>query len=354
MVATYAQRLSRRGHEVIVAGGPEPLPSWKRRARVWIESLIEGTPPPHFQAYPPSPFDELQGVRVIRVPHPGPFEDRDLPDADVVIATWWETAEWVARLAPSKGAKVYFIQGKESTIDGMPSERVEATLRLPLFPITVSEFLLEHLKRTHGRSEAVLVPNPVDLIRFNAPPRGKARRPTLSCVYTRGARIKGFDIAIAAIFELRRALSDLQVLCFGFDPPPRGQLPSFFEFFCNPPIQHIVGIYASSDLHLHTSRVEGFGLPILEAMACGTPVVATPAGAAPELLRSGGGILARSFSPFDVAQAAYQVLTLPEGEWRELSRLAWKRARRHSIEDATSSFEEALLQALSWSRSAGV
>jgi glycosyltransferase involved in cell wall biosynthesis len=34
-------------------------------------------------------------------------------------------------------------------------------------------------------------------------------------------------------------------------------------------------LYSSADLFLFTSRVEGFGLPPLESMACGTPVVTT-------------------------------------------------------------------------------
>jgi hypothetical protein len=49
-----------------------------------------------------------------------------------VIATWWETAEWVDRLSVSKGKKVYFIQHYEA-FDYLPKERVEATWRLP-FP----------------------------------------------------------------------------------------------------------------------------------------------------------------------------------------------------------------------------
>ncbi|MEG4213288.1 hypothetical protein [Microcoleus sp. S13_B4] len=40
--------------------------------------------------------------------------DVDVPDADIIMATWWETAEWVAKLSPSKGTKVYFLQHYEA------------------------------------------------------------------------------------------------------------------------------------------------------------------------------------------------------------------------------------------------
>ncbi|MGX6601695.1 glycosyltransferase family 4 protein [Micromonosporaceae bacterium Da 78-11] len=50
------------------------------------------------------------------------------------------------------------------------------------------------------------------------------------------------------------------------------------------------GFYRSADWLLSTSRWEGFGLAIAEALACGTPVLLPEAlGTAPELLASGGG-----------------------------------------------------------------
>lgn len=52
----------------------------------------------------------------------------------------------------------------------------------------------------------------------------------------------------------------------------------------------IPGLYRSADWLLSTSRWEGFGLAIAEAMACGTPVLLPKSlGTAPELLAAGGG-----------------------------------------------------------------
>jgi len=50
-------------------------------------------------------------------------------------------------------------------------------------------------------------------------------------------------------------------------------------------------LYAVSDLFLLTSKAEGLGMPILEAMACGVPVAGTDCTAIHELLDEGRGIL---------------------------------------------------------------
>lgn len=58
------------------------------------------------------------------------------------------------------------------------------------------------------------------------------------------------------------------------------------------PDRNLWGLYAISDAFLLTSKAEGLGLPILEAMACGVPVVGTDTGAIHELLEDGRGWLA--------------------------------------------------------------
>lgn len=59
------------------------------------------------------------------------------------------------------------------------------------------------------------------------------------------------------------------------------------------PLGDLWGLYAVSDAYLCTSKAEGFGMPILEAMACNLPCVATDTGALHELLMDGRGFLIR-------------------------------------------------------------
>ena len=54
------------------------------------------------------------------------------------------------------------------------------------------------------------------------------------------------------------------------------------------PDDDLPGLYAGAQFFVFPSRYEGFGLPVLEAMACGTPVVIAGAGALPEVAGAAG------------------------------------------------------------------
>jgi len=62
--------------------------------------------------------------------------------------------------------------------------------------------------------------------------------------------------------------------------------------------ENLWSLYALADCFLLTSKAEGLGLPIMEAMSCGLPVVATDAGAIHELLQDNRGFLIPSMFDF--------------------------------------------------------
>lgn len=96
----------------------------------------------------------------------------------------------------------------------------------------------------------------------------------------------------------------------------------------------LVDLYRRAAVVVVPSRYEGFGLPAVEAMACGTPVVAARSGALPEVIDlTGGGILAERDDPESIAKAIETLLKKPEararmakrGRERVVERLSWPR-----------------------------
>jgi glycosyltransferase involved in cell wall biosynthesis len=55
--------------------------------------------------------------------------------------------------------------------------------------------------------------------------------------------------------------------------------------------EYMAGMYRATDVLSAASMGEGFGVPIIEAMACGTPVIGTKCSSMPEIIKPGSGLL---------------------------------------------------------------
>ncbi len=343
VVAIYAQRLIARGHDVIVVAPPGP----NLNLRAWARGIVKGGAPLRL----PQLGRQLNHLDLMDVPRHyldryRPVRESDVPDADVIVATWWETALWIRDLPRRKGAKAYFIQGNEADLEEHP-ERVTATWELPYQRITISSWLAGLLRDRAGAEDVLLVPNSVDRAQFDAPPRGKYARPTLGTSYSPLA-IKGFAAASRAIEIVRRELPDLRVVLLSSYPvDPIMPLPRDAEFNHRPPQDRLREVYASADVWLSTSRREGFGLPALEAMACRTPLVSTRYGGPADFVRDGeNGFLVDVDDAEALAARALTVLRAPEAEWKRLSDAAYASAHGYTWDDAAARMESALRRAM--------
>ncbi|MEL6575823.1 MAG: glycosyltransferase family 4 protein [Pseudomonadota bacterium] len=340
VVAAYAERLQRRGHEIFVVSTPFPSRGLRGTARTLAQGRWPKRPPEDAPYLDPLPIEHrvLESVR--------PVTDADMPDADAVVATWWETAFAVADLSPSKGTKFHFVQHHE-VFEDQPRHLVAGSYYLPLHRITITEWLRDTMAERYGDLNVDLVPNSVDTSVFKAVVRGRRTPPTVGFIHSATA-FKDAATALAAIAQLRETLPEVKVLAFGHDVPSGAlALPSGATFITSPTQAEIPGLYAACDVFLMTSRCEGFGLPVLEAMACGTPVVATATGCAPEMLGDGeAGRVVPVGDASAVAAAVIELLEQPEASWRAMSSAASKRVRDYTWDDATTLFEAALQRRL--------
>lgn len=96
--------------------------------------------------------------------------------------------------------------------------------------------------------------------------------------------------------------------------------------------EELLLLYNSADLFVYPSIYEGFGLPVIEAMACGTPVVTSNVSSLPEVAGD-AAVLVDPYNVDDIANAIYNVIN--DNELREsLIDKGLKRAKEFSWEKA--------------------
>ncbi|MEX6632505.1 glycosyltransferase family 4 protein [Hyphococcus lacteus] len=337
IVAGYADHLQRRGHEVTLiapeGGAPKP-----RTLKGKIKNLFRSKQKPKSVASPP--FLENRNVEIKIINGVRELAPADLPDADVLIATWWETGEWISS-ATNRFKKFHLIQDHE-IFPYLPIERVKAVYNLPYYKIVVSDWLREEMVNYDNIREPFFVENVIDYEKFNNSTRKKSDHPVVGFLYSVAQR-KNSPLAIETCRKLKKIYPDLRVIAFGSHAPrPEHKMPNWIEFTLKPTGKDIAKIYGSCDVWLFTSDSEGYGLPILEAMASGTPVVATPAGAAPQLVSEKNGAII-SHDVDSAVKATQKILELTEEDWSRLSENCVETARRRDWETATDEFEAALL-----------
>lgn len=340
VVAIYAKALAARGHEVmLVSPPPEAVPVRRK-----LKSLLAGNGWPG-DVPPPRSHLDGNGLDHRVLDRWRPVTDSDAPDADVVIATWWETAEWVNALSPSKGAKVYFIQHHE-VFPYLPVSRCHATYRLPMHKIVIARWLKEVMSTQYTDDVVDLVPNSVDRSQFFSAEREKQSVPTVGFLYST-TPFKGLDVSLAAIKVIRKRIPNLRLISFGSEHPGAAMpLPEDAEFSFSPPQEQIRNLYSQCDLWLTASRSEGFNLPAMEAMACRTPVVSTKTGWPQEAIETDtNGVLVDVDDVEGLARGVERILSLSADEWKSWSQCAYETTCSGSWEESSRNFESALLHA---------
>jgi glycosyltransferase involved in cell wall biosynthesis len=149
---------------------------------------------------------------------------------------------------------------------------------------------------------------------------------------------KNLATLVRALAELRRELPDVELIKVGrshfererqrlLELATKLEVRSAIHFLEDVSDHDLPLLYSLADLYVTPSLYEGFGFPVLEAMACGTPVVYARAGALPEIVGNGGV----EVFPCDVRTLARTVSALLRSKKKRLS-------LRHAGQDVAADF----------------
>jgi glycosyltransferase involved in cell wall biosynthesis len=339
VIALYARKLAERGHKVTVAIPRPSSPTLRQRLSALVRKgvILQEDKPNPVSFFRETAFD------VAWLRRRGHVLNSDVPDADIIIATWWETLEWIWPFDARKGRKLHFMQDYE--IWGHPDftdvPRIDRAYTLPIPKIVIAEWERRLLQTKWQITALDVIHNSVETDIFFAAPRDKQRIPTVGFTYST-VFDKGCSVVLEALETARRKIPNLRVVSFGAALPSE-HFPEFVEFHHAVPDAKLRLIYEACDAWLFGTRREGFGLPILEAMACRTPVIGTPAGAGQDLIGAGGGLLIPIDDPQSMADAIAKVVEMSSNEWRGISNVAFDTATKYTWDDAADKFEKVVL-----------
>jgi len=255
---------------------------------------------------------------------------------------------WISPWARSRGIPVVVVS----------HERLRDTLPvlLPLGPRRYPAAAGDAITRSAGRwadavvccsryaaadfaGRAVIVPLAVDLDAFRAPAPGRSADgpPFELVVASRLSAEKRVDLAVDALAELRSRGVDARLTVLGAGPEraalTRRAADRPVSFRGHVPDRALVAeVLAGADVVVAPGPAETFGLAALEALACGTPIVAMAGCGAAELVEAhpDAGRAARP-DPASIAAAIVEVLARPR-----VVRTAAARARAEQYSWASS------------------
>lgn len=334
VIFEYANYLASQNHDVeVLVADPDMwsrahLPEFIRK--VLVKQSIRKRP---------SWFDLNKKIKKYVV-----FEcsDSNVHDAEIIVATAVDTAKIVATLSNLKGKKIYFIQGYENWV--LSDNEVQDTYRLGLINITVSNWLTGIVDK-YSRSKSICVKNGINTSVFYVSKKPQDRKLHSIVFQYRSNEAKGCNYAIEVSKRIKERYSDTEINVISNEKKPR-ELPDYFKYYRNISPKEVAMINNDSTIFICTSVAEGFGLPGLEAMACGCAIVSSAYTGVYEYAIDGENAL---LSPVrDVESMVKNIVRLfnDDALRKKISENGIKTGKERSIEKSAKKFEDILLKTI--------
>ena len=262
VVHEYANRLADRGHDITLI---YPLQLRTnliyrfKKTMIRVFDQINGTERALYYT-PDTKVTVLTVKKII---------GKYVPIGDSVIAVGWQTANAVSNLPENCGNKFYFLQSFESYF--INKKQVSKTYHLPLHKIAISQWIINEIEAL-GEQSAGPLGNAINSNEFFLESKN-ARRPIDIMFHYHPAKIKGASDVLAVLKTLKKRYPRLTATMITARRPVH-RIPAWIEQHFHLTIDKLRQLYNTSKIFLHTSRWEGWGLPVMEAMACGCAIIA--------------------------------------------------------------------------------
>jgi GT2 family glycosyltransferase len=244
----------------------------------------------------------------------------------IKVATWWGTARWVWRASVTRGIPAYFVQDIETSYypsDPRAQHHVLASYREEFNYMTISSWNRERLAELRLPSQ--LIPPGIDLDNFRQ--LDIPKRDDVLLAVGRSLPLKNLPLTIAG---WERLDPRPELWMFGIEPELGPRYGA--RYFERPRDERVNELFNEATVFVQSSHHEGFCLPLLEAMAAGTPVVSTDAHGNRDFCRDGENCLIVEADPASVSGALARLFgdpalraRLAEGGLATVREYAWER-----------------------------
>jgi len=320
----YADGLATRGHEVALICPQSTFAHMRIRGRS-IPTFLPKRLLMNVLRHKPSWVDVSADIKYVPA-----WEERHIPDGDIVVATAWQTAAHVRDYAPKKGRKFYLVQHYETLFHSPHSrEKADETYAYPLRKIVISTWLKE-IMREKFNAEAELLVTPVDFDVFY-PTRNGYNEKKRICMLHHFYDWKGVDDGLKSFEMAKMNYPDIRLVMFGAHAKRVG---FDRDYHYSPSGKRLSEIYNSCDIFLCPSWREGLGMTAMEAMACKCALVTTDNGGCRDYAIPGKtALVSPPKNPEKLAQDLMRLLeneelleTIAHHGYEHIRQFTWKKA----------------------------
>jgi glycosyltransferase involved in cell wall biosynthesis len=332
VIHEYANRLTQMGHRIalvypLITDQNQLTGIFKTNLRALYNRITKVTEDLYYTP------DSRVTVLVVKKAIP-----RYLPKADFIVATGWQTAYWVAKLPADYGRKIYLLQHFETYF--RQKQAVLATYHLPLTKIAIARWIIDKLNAI-GENALGPLGNAINHTEFFLNKELSDRPIDIIGIYHH-LKVKGPKDLIQTLCALKRRQNITAVLIASRRPVHH--IPRWIKVVVRPSTESLRELYNSAKVFLHTSRSEGWGLPVMEAMACGCAIVASCNKGVLEYLVHNKNALLAPIGNIDTLRQQVTYLLDNENLRNTLVKNGLDTLNNYSWESLTNIFENILIQ----------